>query len=150
MHFNYAHLAKHQCHITVLLNNKYATIFCSDFSLHWIVDTYTVQSICTIASRVSFECSNSLSINLRGSVGNTNASKVYITLIVQKPPHCPETPLHCPETPTEISLSENPRHCPETPPLSKNPQKQMNRPLGFLTVFGFIWCYFASPLEFFY
>ena len=45
VHFNHAHLAKHQCHITVLVNNIYATIFCSDFSLHWIVDTYTVQSM---------------------------------------------------------------------------------------------------------
>ena len=44
VHFNHAHLAKHQCHISVLVNNIYATIFCSDFSLHWIVDTYTAGS----------------------------------------------------------------------------------------------------------
>ena len=53
---------------------------------------------------------------------------MYITSIVQKPPHCPETPLHCPETPTEISLSENPHHCPETPTIVQKPPSLSRNP----------------------
>ena len=100
----------------------------SVFTGQWILIQF---SLCTSASRVSYQCSNSLSINLRGqhcSVGNNNASKVYITSIVQKPPHCPETPLHCPETPTEISLSENPHHCPETPTIVQKPPSLSRNP----------------------